>query len=322
MSSWHSYSKIFNVGHKELQDLLLDEVRVDEKIDGSQFSFGIFPPDTDKGQLNHLVHPEYGPVRIRVRSRGSEFYLEAPAGMFERAVEVVKELAPKLKLGWTYRGEYLAKPKHNVLAYDRTPKNNIILFDIAKGEEDYLTYEELKEEAERINLEVVPLIYNGKINDIAQFRQLIDRTSILGSVKIEGIVIKNYKRYSADKKVLMGKFVSESFKEVHQSDWKERNPGTEEILLTIVNKYKNTMRWEKAIQHLREKGEIEDSPRDIGKLIKEIREDIKSECKTEIAEMLFKWAWDKIGNSFSNGLPEWYKDRLLVKQFEDKPPSN
>ena len=32
--------------------------------------------------------------------------------------------------GVTYYGEYLQKPKHNTLCYDRVPKDNIIIFDV------------------------------------------------------------------------------------------------------------------------------------------------------------------------------------------------
>lgn len=42
MDSWHSYPSIFAIGHRALAELLLDPVIVEEKVDGSQFSFGLF----------------------------------------------------------------------------------------------------------------------------------------------------------------------------------------------------------------------------------------------------------------------------------------
>lgn len=42
-SSWNSYPQIYALGHRYLEDLLKDPVLVEEKIDGSQFSFGRFP---------------------------------------------------------------------------------------------------------------------------------------------------------------------------------------------------------------------------------------------------------------------------------------
>ena len=36
-----SYPKIYNLGHKYLEELFLDDVLIEEKIDGSQISFGV-----------------------------------------------------------------------------------------------------------------------------------------------------------------------------------------------------------------------------------------------------------------------------------------
>lgn len=38
----HSYSSIYALGHKALEDLLKTPVLVEEKLDGSQFSFGVY----------------------------------------------------------------------------------------------------------------------------------------------------------------------------------------------------------------------------------------------------------------------------------------
>ena len=40
--SWHSFPSVYAVGHAALADLFLDDVIVEEKVDGSQFSFGLF----------------------------------------------------------------------------------------------------------------------------------------------------------------------------------------------------------------------------------------------------------------------------------------
>lgn len=42
MDSFHSYPAVFNLGHKAIESLLTSgPVIVEEKIDGSQFSFGV-----------------------------------------------------------------------------------------------------------------------------------------------------------------------------------------------------------------------------------------------------------------------------------------
>lgn len=301
-SSWHSYPSIYALGHRYVEDLLLDPVLVEEKIDGSQFSFGVF--ENADG------------LDLRCRSKGAQLNIIAPDGMFQRAVDTAKALQGKLHVGWTYRGEYLMKPKHNALAYDRIPNQHVILFDINTGEESYLSYDEKKAEAERLGLEIVPCMFNGMITDIQHFRSMLDTVSCLGGQKIEGVVVKNYQRFGRDKKVLLGKFVSEAFKETHAREWKAANPNRMDVVEALTASLKTDARWHKAVQHLREAGKIEDSPRDIGLLMKEVPADVEKEEVEYIKGKLYEWAWPQIRRGIIAGLPEWYKEQLLKKQFE------
>lgn len=292
--SWHSYPSIYALGHRCLDELLLDPVIIEEKVDGSQFSFGRFGGE------------------LRCRSKGQQLNIEAPEKMFERAVEVAASL--DLCDGWTYRAEYLQKPKHNSLTYSRTPDNNLIVFDINNGHESYLGATEKAEEATRLGLEVVPLLFCGVVKDIGLFNELLDRESQLGGPKIEGVVCKNYARFGPDKKALMGKYVSEAFKEIHTKEWKESNPAAGDIVERMMLMYRSEARWHKAVQHLREVGALGGEPRDIPALFKEVNLDILKECEGEIKDALFKWAWPRISRAATRGLPEWYKQELLKNQ--------
>ena len=298
-SSWHSYPKIWALGHACIKELLLDEVIIEEKIDGSQFSWGVF-----NGEL-------------KCRSKGAILNLLAPEKMFLEAVATVTRLKEEGKLteGVTYRAEYLKVPKHNCLAYSRIPNNHLIGFDINNDHEAYLPWEEKQKMFADLGLETVPILYKGKLEVYEVFREYLERISVLGGQKIEGVVVKNYKRFGLDGKALMGKFVSEEFKETHGADWRERNPTGQDIIAKIINDYKTPARWRKAIQHLKERGEIQDSPQDIGKCLKEISLDTLAECKEEIKEKLFQWAWGNIGRGVTNGFPQWYKEELARLQF-------
>jgi len=302
--SWHSYPSLFAIGHRALGELLLDPVLVEEKVDGSQFSFGVFGGDQGEG------------YNVRCRSKSVQLNLVAPEKMFSKAVEVVLKLAPFLRVGWTYRAEYLQSPKHNSLAYDRTPTKHLIVFDINPVQEGYLSYDEKAAECARLGLECVPRLYEGMVESAQQFRDLLSATSVLGGQKIEGVVVKNYRRFGPDKKVLMGKFVSEAFKEVHAAEWKKSNPGKSDILDMLVESLRTPARWNKAVQHLKERGQYDGSPRDIGNLIKEVQEDIRKECTDMVAEKLVQWAMPDILRGTVRGLPEWYKEKLIEKQFE------
>ena len=77
-------------------------------------------------------------------------------------------------------------------------------------------------------------------------------------------------------------------------------------------------RWSKAIQHLRESGELTNSPRDIGGLIKEIQRDTLDECDDIIKDMLMSYAVPKISRGIIAGFPEWYKEQLMKEQFGEE----
>lgn len=303
----HSYSSPVAIGHKMLEPfeerpgLLEVPVQIEEKIDGSQFSFGLICGV------------------IRMKSRRAEVYAEA-AGMFQKAVDTVLSIEKNLVEGFVYRCEYLAKPKHNTLEYGRVPFRNLILFDVETAPGHFFSPEDRTNEANRLGIEAVPLLGRGMIQSREEFEGYLDRESCLGGPKVEGIVVKpiGYNLFGIDKKVLMGKYVSEDFKEKHGKEWKVSNPGKKDIVQSIVEDLRTEARWNKAVQHLEEAGELEGSPRDIGKLFKEVPRDIMEECSLEIRDALFKHFWPQISRGVGAGLAEFYKDKLLAKAFETK----
>jgi hypothetical protein len=302
-----AYPSIYNLGHSAVKDLLTGPVIVEEKVDGSQISFGV----NAEGEL-------------QMRSKGAVINTVAPEGMFANAVKAVQAIAKDLPQGWVFRGEYLSKPKHNVLAYDRIPQQHIIIFDINTGQETYIDPDAKRCLAESLGFECVPVLYRGVVADLQHFRTLLETTSVLGGQKIEGVVIKpaNYDLYGRDKKVLLGKFVSESFREVHAGTWtkEHKTPGQNGAIDVLANKYTTAARWQKALQHLREAGQIADAPEDIGRLMAEVPKDVLKECEAAIKDELFAWAWPQLRRRLTHGLPEWYKDQLLKKQFEPAQP--
>ena len=295
-----SYSSPFALGHKALENLWDGVVYVSEKVDGSSVSFGI---DIDGNVL--------------ARSRKQEIY--AGPGMFEPAMETITRLANEGKLvpGWIYRGEFLSKPKHNTLCYERVPKGYIILYDIDRGDQDYLNPEELFLESIKMGIECVPTlsIYNGKPS-LETLEELLEDESILGGVKVEGIVLKNYGRWGQDKKTLMGKLVRADFKEKHDGVWKNKYPNKKDVVQDVIDTYATEARWQKAVQHLSEQGEIEGIPQDIPFIMREITDDVLSECGDEIKEALLEHFWKDISRGLTRGMAIWYKALIASKDFD------
>ena len=247
-----------------------------------------------------------------MKSKNADIFIDSPDKMFTVAVEKVLSVKDLLKEGLIYRGEYLKSPHHNALTYDRVPKGNIALFDIEMDGQNFLSPDEVEEWATRLGMDTVPTFYYGdaSLNE-SSMEDYFSYQSKFGTTRIEGIVIKNYDKYDETLgKVLMAKFVRPEFKEVHAATWGKNNPGKKEIVQTIIDRLKTDRRWEKAIEHLRDDGCLDESPKDIGPLIKEVQNDIKEEESDMIKDMLFRLAMPQIERACVSGLPDWYKARL------------
>lgn len=295
-----AFPKIFAIGTTYIKDIFKNDVEVTEKVDGSQFGFG-------------KVNGE-----LIVRSKGQQLNLLSPEKMFSAGVDYVKSIEHKLPDNKFFYAEYLQRPKHNVLTYSRVPKNHLILFGIMNLDasfEDNLEYW-----ADKFDIESVPVIYRGNISSPDFLKGLLERDSILGGAKIEGVVVKNYSQQfllgGQPIPIMAGKFVSEAFKEVHRNNWGKENT-TKGKFETFKESFCTEARWQKAIQHLKEVGDIESSPKDIGKLIVEIHRDIEHEEKENIKEFLYNEFKREIVGTATKGFPEWYKEQLLKSNFED-----
>lgn len=297
-----SYPSVYAIGHRALEGLFDGPVLVEEKVDGSQFSFAL---DVDGS--------------VRCRSKGAQLYTDLDGRcsqpMFQKAADTVVALRDELRVGWTYRGEFLQSPRHNTIAYGRVPKQHIILFDIETSPQQFLPPDEKFQEADRLGLECVPTIYEGEIASAEEILRLMRDESCLGVASPEGLVVKNYQRFGKDKKVLMGKYVTETFKEFHEKAWREANPTRTDVVQGLIEQLRTDARWEKAVQHLRDAGTLEGSPRDIGDLIREVPNDIAKECEGMIRDALWAHFWPQIRRGVTSGLPEWYKQRLLNEAF-------
>jgi len=306
-SKIQSYPKIFHIGERFIENLFKGEVEITEKVDGSLWAFGI----DKKGQ-------------IVKRSKGEDLTFSDIPKMFKLAnkqTERIAKILKKKKLKDIYfYSEFLSKPNHNILKYNRIPKNNLYLFGVKEGENFVSDFNKLCEYAELLEIEKPNLIYKKEIKNVKKLEKLLDNDSCLGGTKIEGIVIKNYKQPAqiTENMILpisMGKYVNENFKEKHRTDWSHKftSRGKLEILL---DNYKAEARWRKGIQHLSEKDELENSPRDIGKLLIEIKKDILEEEEQNIKEELFKIFKDDILRKATKGFPEFYKKYLLEKSIK------
>lgn len=285
-----SFPKIFALGDRHTRCLGYGDIEITEKVDGSQFVFANIDGE------------------VLCRSKGQMILEGNVPKMFNNAWNAAHSLP--LSNGMIYFSEYLDKPKHNILEYGRVPNNHLALFGImdAKTKEPY-QYRFIKDEAERIGVEVVPLLYEGK-GPVQDIDKLLDRESFLGKQLIEGFVVKKYEPMFIGGMLFpisAGKFVSERFKEKHQTDWQKSSDKLDIFLKSFTSE----ARWAKAVQRKRENETLLGSPKDIGPLIAEIKKDLLEEESENIKEGLLRHFEREIVSNALRGFPEWYKKRLL-----------
>ena len=135
-----------------------------------------------------------------MRSKGQEIFVDSPEKMFAPAVEYVLGIQDRLPPGLAFYCEYLRKPKHNVIAYDRIPTNHLMLFGVldtyfAKGRKFLDQPETLTYYAGILGIERVPIFCSNQLVDTDTLQRYLETESVLGGSKIEGVVVKVYKKW-------------------------------------------------------------------------------------------------------------------------------
>lgn len=293
-----AFPKIFSIGTDYIKDIFKEDVEITEKIDGSQFCFG---------KISGEIH---------MRSKGCIQYKDKHDKMFSLAVNYALSIEHLLPNDMIFYCEYLKSERHNILNYKRVPKNHLIMFGASSIQDSFVT--EWREYAEVFSIEAVPLIFKGKINSSDDILKLLENESILGGCKIEGVVAKNYFRQfllgGIPMPLMAGKFVSEAFKENHRENW-GKEYSSKGKWDTFLSSFKTEALWNKSIQRLKEEGKLENSPRDIGLILKEINKDIEDEQKEDVKNFLWNEYKREIFSNATRGLPEWYKEKLLKEIF-------
>jgi hypothetical protein len=294
-----SYTKILVLGAQGTERALMGDVIVQEKVDGSQFRWGV---DADG--------------RARFGSHHNELFVENPDKTFAPAVTHIVSIPHRIPSGWWFYAEYLKQPKQNTLAYGRIPRNHLALFDVWMGDDGWANRQALIELADAFEIDVVPELHRGPIT-AEGLKALLVTPSFLGNEIIEGVVIKNYHELVAlggRTYPLFTKLVREQFSERHKREWKQ-NSGKSK-LDNYLESFQSEARWRKAVQHLAEKGELENGPRDIGKIMRAIAEDIRDEERENIMAELYDMHIGDICRSAQRGAAEWYKAQLLERVAE------
>lgn len=299
MDSVSSYPSIFALGHRALGEGFLDrDLIVQEKYDGSQFSAA------------------WTGERWIYRSKGVQVHKEDAPDLFRPTIAHFELRAGISAPGFVFRGEAFKKAQHNTLRYGRIPEGHLVLFDVEAPGQHFAFPEQVAQYAAIFGLEPARTLHVGKVT-VEQIQEWLKEESSLGGTQIEGVVLKpaNYDLFGEDKKLLIAKVVRDEFKELNGAAWKISNPSRADVVQALIARYRAEPRWRKAVQHLRDSGKLDGSPKDIGPLMAEVKRDIEKEEKESIAEALVARFMPDIVRGATGGIAEWYKAELSgVKQ--------
>lgn len=293
-----SYAHVLKWGTKHSDEVFDGEVVIQEKVDGSQFGFGL----NEDGELVF-------------RSHKCELFPETADKMFRTAIEYILSVADRI--GAQFRPdtyfycECLATPRHSTLSYGNVPTHHLMLFDVAhmlEFDDEQLIVPLV---AEYLGIDAAPVLYRG-IANAGMIDELLKTPSYLGNQTIEGVVVKNYGHMIALGSrtfPLMVKFVREEFQEQNKAEWEKANTSKGRFE-TYADSFCTEARWRKAIQHMAEAGELQNAVQDIGPLLREIAVDLEAEDAETIKDKLYEMFRKDIIRAAQRGFVDWYKELL------------
>ena len=297
------YPKIVHFDDEITERVKQGKLSIEEKIDGSQFRIFI-----DNGV-------------IQCGSKSIDYNEERlPDNMFNLGIIEANDVFKGSKLKDTMIfAEYIRKPKHNTMTYARTPKHLFIVFDVSDGGK-LLPYKDKLKFCKKHGLEVVPELWVGKGQELNMelITELLKNESVLGREQIEGLVFKNHDNiwdygYQAGKPIIL-KHVREEFKERNKAGWKISHKKG--FIEDLIEQLSTEARWNKSIQHLRDEGKLENSPKDLAILLPEIIKDLEQEEGERLKEEVWKFFRKEIRRGVIKGFPQYYKDMLLKEAIK------
>jgi len=300
------YPKAKHIRDRHCERIFDSEVVVQEKLDGSQFSF--------------MVN-EHG--TLFARSKNAMREVHAPDPIFEPAIRWLRQNKDKLLPGFVYRAECFKGDGHNVLEYENVPEQGFVVYDVQYQNGDFLKPQTAKAHCENHGIPYTEIFSRGQVmgetfsDKLEKVKGFLDEESFLGGPTIEGVVVKNYEIPGPYSPIIVGKVVRDDFKERLHKEWEDKDQSPSDIRDQLAQTINKEARWRKVVQHAEEDGKLEGEPSDLAELFPDLREDLREEEGDRIKEELFEWAFDHIFRSVKSGFPEWYKDSLIERETNE-----
>jgi cytidyltransferase-like protein len=159
----HLYDIYNKKGKDFINNLFSSYVTVNEKMDGSAF---VFDRDLETGRFNFYKRDQRNPITLVDRTLMK--YYETPIQYIESLPPHIIKDIPR---GWKFGLEYFANIKPVEIAYDRLPKNNLILSYVhtksenGKPSSTIQDKEKLDTWADLLGVERPPIVFQGYLSE-------------------------------------------------------------------------------------------------------------------------------------------------------------
>ena len=159
----HLYDIYNKKGKDFINNLFNSYVTVNEKMDGSAF---VFDRDLETGRFNFYKRDQRNPITLVDRTLMK--YYEIPIQYIESLPPHIIKDIPR---GWKFGLEYFANIKPVEIAYDRLPKNNLILSYVhtksenGKPSSTIQDKEKLDTWADLLGVERPPIVFQGYLSE-------------------------------------------------------------------------------------------------------------------------------------------------------------
>ena len=293
MTEMKKYMDVVRLGHKTTVGVLNegDHIVIQEKLDGANASF--------KREGNDII----------AFSRNTQLSPENNLRGFYEWTQTLD--ATNLLEGVIYFGEWLVKHK---LDYGNN-MNQFYLFDIYNEySQDYEKFSIVKFESVRLNLNLIPVFYEGEYKSFEHLESFIGKTE-LGVNAGEGIVVKNVHYQDRYGKQLFVKLVSDSFREVQkQKAPKDPNFTSEEQV--AVRSVLTKARVEKMIYKLVDENVLDEKfgIEDMGTILKQLGNRLYDDIVKEEYEIIKNFEEREVRRVIGKSLPPIVKSVIQEKE--------
>lgn len=139
-----------------ISDVCNSEITVYEDIQGSKIFIKYNGVDFDIYQKTINSEP-LSLIDISIQK-----YYNKVINFIQSVPDSTKKMLNK---SWYFGFEYFPDEVPANIKYNRIPKNNLVLTSIIKGKKYNYTQEEIKEYANLLGVDTIPILFNGKLND-------------------------------------------------------------------------------------------------------------------------------------------------------------